>query len=306
MSFAFVLGADSNIDDEAKLCTRSLRYHHPEAPIYVGVPPDEKISTEIEDHATEIFKVSTPLSNYPISHKVATLATIQKQTDVENYVLLDADTVLVDEFLLPDFSGVAACPEPYVANHWTKRPYKDWKDVASTYGFEVPSNRIRAPMNNRKMIPYYNSGVVITNNNDFADRWLDLTINLYEDDIPEKKFSDQVALSLLGFRDNIKKLPIIYNWPVDAHVPCLTNALIIHYHRPLWMLTAFDKRHLLRKLDATEDLPYGYNDIRFIWYLIRMVVNHALCINGSSHGNFVWASKDSVLKRLKQFFKEEY
>lgn len=299
MSFAFVLSADSNICSKSRLCIRSIRHFHPDIEIYVGNPPDDELPQEILENTTEVFDVPIPISDYPISHKVATLATVQEKTDTENYVLLDSDTVLVDEFLLPSFSGVAACPEPYVANHWTKRAPEEWKSIAETYGFELPDRRITAPMNNREMIPYYNAGVILVNEEDFGKKWLDLTINLYNDDIPDKWFSDQVALALLGFENKITSLPMVYNWPCDAHIPWMTNSIIIHYHKPIWMLTAADKQDVLRELHATEQIPYDYTDVRFPWFVIRMVVNHILCIRGSSYGNIVWASTDSIIDKIQ-------
>lgn len=286
MDFCFVIGSGSGtVGKQTVLCLKSIRYFHPDVPVYIGCPTTEQVPDFVSEHATAVFSLEYPLEAYPISHKVGTLAAVQANTDEACYVLLDADTVLVEELLVPSFDGIAACPEHYVASHWTQMPTEAWQRLCDRYGFELPDKRIRAPLNNAPMIPYYNAGVVMVREEGFGETWLALTKRLYEDAIPHRWTADQVSLALLGFDREITRLPMAYNWPVSAHVPCLTNALILHYQRPQGLLTALDKQEPLKKMGVRSALPFGYTDYRFARLLFYVTGKHTVFLARSRRLN---------------------
>lgn len=300
MDPAFVIASgDGEIGARTSLCVRSIKHFYPDRSIYVSAPPCETLPSDVKKAATKTFDIEYPIREYPISLKPATLAKAQSESNEDCYIVLDADTVLVDSFFIPEFENLAACPEHYVAGHWTKMSDNEWSQLAEKYGFSLPEKRVTAPLNGRKMIPYYNAGVVMVREDGFGEKWIKLTLQLYQDNIQHKWFSDQVALGLLSFDRQTTELPMIYNWPVDAHVPWITNSKIIHYHEPNWLLSAVDKRDILAELGAFEDTTLTYSNPKFVSYLIRMIIKHSLFLLGSSKGAYAFDFRRHVIQDVR-------
>ncbi|RJS97463.1 hypothetical protein D3261_18040 [Halococcus sp. IIIV-5B] len=80
------------------------------------------------------------------------------------------------------------------------------------------------------MLPYYNSGVILTENNDFPERYLDLSRDIHPVLSENNYFSDMVSLGLLSTDYDVEVLGEDYNYPLPHYFTTPKSAKIIHYN----------------------------------------------------------------------------
>ena len=236
LAFVFASGS-GQVGRQSRYLVRSIRRHHPAAPIYAYVPDDElpemdeAIHSELDEEAT-ILEGSIPIPEYPISTKIAALAAAEVAADAEYLLMLDTDVLVLDEIdLLGDANADLFLKPVDVGNqYWGReRSQDDWERLYERYELDLPEWRVRSTFDDRKMLPYWNAGFVLSGVEGFGEEWLSITEDLHGE-IRYERHADQVALGLLSSKYPTETVDNRYNYPVHLRMRCPSDVRVLHYH----------------------------------------------------------------------------
>lgn len=262
-AFAITIGTES-ISEKARCLVKSLRRLYPDAPILTYVTDAEL--PQIPDETVEFFRTNTalrtggfPRDDYPISAKLRAMVLAGELFDFEYLAMLDSDTVLLrpfDDFIDSSPSGDVYAKPVDISGKWDTEA--DWEHVVSETGYEMPRRRTVSTVDKRRIIPFYNAGVVITTDPSFPDEWLELTVSVY-DSIEEGNpvFADQIALGLLAQRYDLVELSDLENYPLHLYPTLSPDAVLVHYHdyASLTKVRDDDVFDILDEIDLSGKIP---------------------------------------------------
>lgn len=241
IAFSVSVGG-KRLSKQAEYLFKSVRNYHPEGRIFAYVTEKEvsEISNErlsrIEDLATLIVG-DMPIPTYPISAKVAAMKTAAERTDFQYLVSLDSDILLLDE--LSEYLSEAGSADVHMkpvdvsTTYWAQNGSSaDWEFVASELGFDTPSRTIRSTVDNNQIYPYYNAGVIIAENKEFAYDWYQTTLNVYDviKETDNSYYSDQIALGLLSQNYSVNELSEAENYPLPHYSGTPEDVTVLHHH----------------------------------------------------------------------------
>jgi hypothetical protein len=262
-AFAVTVGTEP-ISEKAMCLVKSLRRLYPEAPILTYVTDAELPG--IPDETVDFFRTNTtlrtggfPRDDYPISAKLRAMTLASDLFEFDYLAMLDADTVLLrplDDFIDSSPSGDVYAKPVDISGKWDTEA--DWRQVVSATGYEMPRRRTVSTVDKRRIIPFYNAGVVITTDPAFPEEWLALTVSVYdsiEDGNPV--FSDQIALGLLAQRYDLVELTDLENYPLHLYPTLSPDTVLIHYHdyASLTKVRDDDVLDILDEIDLSEKIP---------------------------------------------------
>jgi hypothetical protein len=261
--FAITVGTEP-ISEKATCLVKSLRRLYPDAPILTYVTEAEL--PQLPDATVDFFRANTtlrtggfPRDDYPISAKLQAMALASDLFDFEYLAMVDADTVLLrpfDDFLDSSPGGDVYAKPVDLSGKWDTEA--DWQQVVSKTGFEMPRRRTVSTVDKRRIIPFYNAGVVITTDPAFPAEWLDLTVSVY-DSIEEGNpvFSDQIALGLLAQRYDLVELTDLENYPLHLYPTLSPDTVLVHYHdyASLTKVRDEDVLAILEDIGLAEKIP---------------------------------------------------
>lgn len=232
---------------------RSLRRHHPNAPVYVYVPAEEldemdpDIEDELEDKAS-LLHGEIPIPEYPISTKIAALEAAETEADADYLLMLDTDVLVLNEINVHrsdigpantvgrekitagEGADLYLKPVDVGRQFWGReRSRGQWERLYDRYGQAMPEYRVRSTFDGIEMLPYWNAGFVLTGVDGFGTAWRELTEDLHGE-IPYDRHADQVALGLLSTRYETGVLDNRYNYPIHLRLRCRSDLKVLHYH----------------------------------------------------------------------------
>jgi hypothetical protein len=185
-----------------------------------------------------------PIEDYPISAKIQGLIQAEKQTSASSILLLDTDTVLLNQFpqSIDNSAAFAACPQNIGINrYWTSNEStEDWKSLEARLKIDRGKKDINTLVDDVSTRPIFNAGVVVTKR-DLAKEWLDYTRQVYYEASKKEMNSDQVALGLLAEEYDYSLLNRKYNNPVPHYLRFQKDTVVLHY---------FEMGHLIRILNG--------------------------------------------------------
>lgn len=273
-----IAGGAGEFFDQSRLLIRSIE-SNVEAPYHITtfVPEEElnHLSGEqvsfYEDHSAVVVD-EFPIKQYKITAKLAALREAQKRS-ADVYVMLDCDTLVLHGLgeLRPSFDeddDLLLCPEHGGWTYWaTPVAREDWQEVYSLAGAEFPGYSARSVFDGAPMPPYWNAGVVVTRRR-ISEEWIELVKKIWERFGPDMFYTDQLALSVLGHRYGVSRLPVSYNYPSYMYLRCPSNMKIIHYSS-LSHLGRIVNPEIKRKLTEIgayemEAVPQGRAQVRAI------------------------------------------
>jgi hypothetical protein len=171
----------------------------------------------LESLGVAFYYCRNPISDsYKIANKLNAF-TVPSKT--ETIVFLDSDILV-----LGDFSDLLAQRRVDVLakvamRQWPSplsRGYGVWERLYREFGLTVPTRRVVSPETNRRMIPYFNAGVIVCSRRaNLSDVWIHVARRLDQMDIPHKyPYLDQVALPVALSLGNLdwETLPEDYNF----------------------------------------------------------------------------------------------
>jgi hypothetical protein len=198
--------------------------------------PKEEYKRKLHKMDVSIIS-STPINpRYPHNNKVRML---EMDLGYDYYVLLDHDTIVCKNFM--NFLKKKEFRAKPV--DWAGPSMEFWRKIFRRFNLELPSIRYTTTSDAKKIIPYFNSGVLLVPRGyrkKLYDEWTYYIQELIS--FKEKLnnyifFIDQIALTLALQKANIQvnPLPIEMNFhihiPVNSKLcPKKVDPYIIHYH----------------------------------------------------------------------------
>jgi hypothetical protein len=212
---------------------------------------DNEIISEVEEKAT-ILEGGMPNKEYPLSAAHAALVEASKATDKEHLLLLDTDTIVLDDIKIHEKhdKDLYLAPEGLKRTYWaSKESETKLKAIFDKFGFEYPKEDLESNYRGIKINPIFNSGVILTKNNDFPKRYLELSKKIHGELPKYNYFSDMVSVSMLASEYEVYELGPEYNF-FQAYRPYPQEGTkIVHY---------IDLRALYRGIILSEKLGSGW------------------------------------------------
>jgi hypothetical protein len=227
--------------------------------IYVYIVEDEKedIDDEILDEVKEkttLIEGSMPNPDYPLSAAHGALKKTSEVTDKEYILLLDTDTVILDDIRIQEEKegDLFLTPVPVSHKFWNSKEKsgKEFRKLFDKYGFEYPEEKTVYSNYDRKEVnPYYNGGFILTRNNDFPERWLDLSDEVFGNLSRDNYFSEMIALALLASDYDVISLGPEYNFFQTLRPYPQEGTKMAHY---------VDTRSLYRGIFLSQKIGSGW------------------------------------------------
>jgi hypothetical protein len=198
--------------------------------------PKEEYKRELEKLGVKIIN-STPVNpKFPHNNKVRML---ERDLGYDWYILLDHDTIVCRNFTrFLDDGGFKASLVGFKGP-----PLEFWEKIYRKFNLEIPSIQYISRYDRKKILPYFNSGVLIVPGyyrKVLYDTWIYHIHELISINEQLDKFAffiDQIALALALQKTKMKVtiLPIEMNFSIvtpinNSYFHKKLNPYIIHYH----------------------------------------------------------------------------
>lgn len=241
---AFATTADTGeLARQARTLITSLRRVYPNAPVIVFVPTasasdlDTETRAVLEREAT-LVTGELPLPEYPISAFLRAFVEMTTRIETEYLVALDTDTVIFDRLSVPAHAtaDVWVRPAEVGAQYWCSEAARgDWERLYNHFDVPSPSvcEFVTTSIDNRRVPPYWNSGVVVSRDPSLAREWLAITRELaLNDDLPvdgDEFFLDQLALAIATRKRDVCQFDLRMNYPLGGLLRVPSDVQILHY-----------------------------------------------------------------------------
>ncbi|WP_181687168.1 hypothetical protein [Halorhabdus salina] len=269
-SLAFVFAAgEGTYDEQGLYLARSIARTNPDAEIYAFVPEAESPAHEddLRDLGTVIQGKQT-IPDYGISTKIDALAAAEEIADENYLLLLDTDTLVLDEVTAHE-SGADLYLKPVDVGQqfWGRKSQSEatWRALAGDLALPAPKWSHESTFDHRSIPPYWNAGFVLTRTGDFGRRWMEAVDTIYPD-IPYEWHTDQVTLGLLSQECDVETLDNRYNYPLHLRLRAPADLVVLHYHAFANLHKASRYEKFMRDIDLWElvqETDYSY--ISGVW-----------------------------------------
>lgn len=239
---SYVFTIDSGVLSEmGKYLCDSLISNVENPDIYVFIPESSLSHLSGEylsyfDSNCTILTGEIPLPDYPVSALIQGLISAQEKSSNEYTVALDTDILVFDAPTITETNGGKnfAVPAGIGANYWASiKSTADWHELYEWYQIDAPQFMLTSQCDRRTIHPYWNSGVVVTKQKAFAEKWLETTRKLIQNP-PNSRcqnsfFKDQIALTLVGLEHGLESLTSEHNYQFGCHLHVPNDVKILHY-----------------------------------------------------------------------------
>lgn len=213
---------------------------------------DDEVLEEIRDKAT-LIEGPMPNPDYPLSAAHGALKKTSEVSDKEYILLLDTDTVILDDITVQYEKEGDLFLTPVLVSHkyWNskKKSDKEFRKLFDEYGFEYPDKTVYSNYDREEVNPYYNGGFILTKNNDFPERWLDLSDEVFGSLRKDNYFSEMIALALLASDYDVVSLGPEYNFFQTLRPYPQEGTKMVHY---------VDTRSLYRGIFLSQKIGSGW------------------------------------------------
>jgi len=215
------------------------------------------------DRNSTLVEGEMPNPEYPLSAAHAALIEATTRSQHPYTLLLDTDTVLIDDISVHKRydSDLFAVPEPVDSGYWASpESLQDWQSLVDRHDINLDSDE-RARMSNHRPFPYYNSGVILVDSDsDFPKEYRDLSKRLYDGLQQDQYYADMVALSLLANEYETEILPDSFNWLQKAYLRSPPDDVkIIHYPETMSLYRSLQNPMVSDRFQETELATYFQN-----------------------------------------------
>lgn len=272
LAFVFAAG-EGKYDKQGIYLARSIMRTNPDSPIFAYIPDGE--NPEHEDELAElatILRGQPTIPEYGISTKVDALIAAEEAANERYLLLLDTDTLVLDSITVHN-SGkdLYLKPVDIGLQYWGRKSKSEqkWRDIASKADLPAPGWHYRSTFDRNDIPPYWNAGFILTENVDFATRWMRLIQDIYPD-IPYEWHADQVALGLLSQEYEVEELDNRYNYPLHLRLRLRDDTKVVHYHNFHNLKKCSGKETFLREIGAWDTVENSdYSVVAGIWRYLK-------------------------------------
>jgi len=248
MHIAFAAG-DGCLATQSLLLSRSIRQYLDADYVTVFIPSEEcseipdKVLNELHNHHHVVYG-DIPIPDYPISSKIKALEIAESRSISGPKMLLDTDTLVLDNFQLKINVDVGAAPVDIATNrYWaTDESEYEWKRLQDHFDLEDSSESVRTIVDKQEIRPYYNAGVVISTISDFGQTWLSWTRDIHNKIDSNVINADQIALGLLSQKYDFVSLDKLYNFPASYYYWFPSDIKILHYYQLPYLIRVFNPK----------------------------------------------------------------
>ena len=232
LAFVFATG-EGKYAEQSVFLARSIDRTNPDAGLYIFVPEAEspECLSELERYGT-ILEGPQRIPEYGISTKIDALAAAEAVADEEYLLLLDTDTLVLNEVTVHERPGdLFLKPVDVGLQYWGRRSQSlgEWTSLARRLDLPVPVWRYESTFDRNPIPPYWNAGFVLTANNGFGGRWMEAVERVYPD-LSFEWHADQVTLGLLSQKYDVVPLDNRYNYPLHLRLRVPDDVVVLHYH----------------------------------------------------------------------------
>jgi len=239
--------------------------------------PDQYI--EYMHNSATVIEGPMPNPGYRISAAQGALVGASKKSKNDYIILLDADTVVLDDVTVHKKSDadLFLCPEFIGTRYWSNidRSYEAWRQLYNNHNIDFPPRLMRSLIDNKIMLPYYNGGVIITKNNGFPSRLLKLSNGLFGR-LPESNyFTEMVALALLASDYSVSHLDERHNFFQPLYMyPPPDDTVIVHYNDITSYYSMLRNAEIRNRLKDTTITKRLLNRNRITHFYKRIVTSY--------------------------------
>lgn len=208
-----------------------------------------------------IIEGEMPNPDYPLSAAHGALVAATDYSDNRYTVLLDTDTVVLDDITVHQDSDaeLLLVPEPVSAHFWAdlEQSENEWANIYNEYEISIP-NREQTSIHGDPMPVIYNGGMIlVANNTDFPQRWLDVSRDVFRTLQEATYYTEMVSLALLSNEYKSKNLPEVYNYLAKVHLrPPPNDVKILHYPEQMSLYRALRNPTVEKRLAETDVKQY--------------------------------------------------
>lgn len=238
LAFVVTLG-DKDREHQGLYLINSILKFHEEPEIYAFLPEEEKetmnqeVLKDIESKkAVQMLEGKMTIPEYPLSAAHNAMYKASQKTDREYLLALDTDTILVDKITVHQEHDADLFLKPEDLSYLfyqSEESQEDWERIVEDREFEVPALENRSTEDRGRMRNYYNGGFILTRNNDFPERYMELCKELHGN-LEVNFVTDQVALALLAQDYELHELDCTYNYSVGQRLRLRKDVKMLHYH----------------------------------------------------------------------------
>lgn len=229
---------DENIEEMGTWLCKSIVKNSPKSDIIVYTSNLENLSEEtsslLKDNCSHIIEGEIPIEDFPISYKIEALQQAEKLSDKDYKILLDTDTILLNPLEIPNIKEqeqVLVKPADFGAKYWCHEDsIPEWKKYSKIIEKEYSYKKVKSRRDNKKILPFWNSGVVISKNYNIGKEWLEIHKKLKENkNFRETFFSDQIALALTIMDKNKTQIKEENNFLIGGRLSIKEKPNLLHY-----------------------------------------------------------------------------
>lgn len=281
----FAITADSGqMEKQAMLLCKSIERYY-SSPQIINFIPESSIN-DLNNTTKRYFEETTtvvtdeiPMRNYQTSAKLQSFVEAAKIADYNYIAMLDTDTVLLSPITIPATQAdLYLKPVDVGAQYWgSSKSLSDWKKLFEWFDVPFPSQRVQSTIDKRLVLPYWNAGVVITNDDALPLRLLRMTKRLANDDLlgrEEDVFLDQLSLAILSETKNVSRISELQNYPLNARLTCPKEVQLIHY-RDFQNLLRIPNPNVRRKLNSLGLRINNYDCLDVSDILMNLIYSHS-------------------------------
>lgn len=224
---------------------------------------------QISDQTIEYFKQHSkliegemPNPDYPLSAAHAALEKATKESEHDYTILLDTDTVVLDNITVHEDSDaeLLLVPEPVSTNYWADpaQSLDSWRTLYEKHDIAFPGLQVESIIHNQMMPPYFNGGVIISKNStDFAKEFLKFNKKVHSTLPHHNYYSEMVSLGLISNEYNVEILSEAYNYLQKGHVSSPPDDVnILHYIEPMNLYRSLRNPTISSRLQETTVKQY--------------------------------------------------
>jgi hypothetical protein len=275
IAISFAVG-DGELAEKARYLTNSIKTYtsNPEIHTFASTDEWESLSAREQnffDTETTVATGELPIAGYPISAKLAAMKHAASVTTRPFLLLLDTDTVVLNEIEYHSDGSAELFVKRADGSdqYWiSEEAEDDWKRAYSLFNSEYPGYTSETSETGVPIPPYWNAGFVLTSDKEFPSEWLSATRTVYQSNLSERFFADQVALGVLSTQYEVEEVSELYNYPLPFRYRCPSNIRVLHYHdfQPCGRIVTPLVRAKLRQIGLTQShsFPSSGDQLRLL------------------------------------------
>lgn len=228
---------DPDISVKTTLCIRSILEFgdDPDLTAFIPAGKADRVDGDkrewLEERAT-VLSGETRVDELGPLAKPAAMEAAADNCDHEYLLFLDSDAVLLDPVTVhrdsdaDAFAALVADSNQY----WAKpENVPKWRELYDRFDAEMPDRRLEC-RDGEKILPYYNSGVMLVRNNGLPAEYREMAEGVFDSLPPERSyFGEQMGFAIAANQYDVELLPERYHTGMLYEFTSHPDPAVMHY-----------------------------------------------------------------------------